>query len=449
MDLQEKDTLFLAKKTRQISGRKDFTLEARTAMQNQRANGGWKVMIVDDDPDVHSVTHLVLDQLTFDGKTIALIDGYSAEEARALLKRETDVAIILLDVVMETHQAGLDLVHIIREDLANPFVRIVLRTGQPGLAPERQVIQSYQIDDYTTKVELTADKLYTIVMTGLRTYAALMTIEHYRQTLEEQVQERTRELQSRNEELKRLNDEKNQFLGIVSHDLKNPLTGIRSLAMAAVDYGPEDFIAGEAQNFFRLIIGSCDRMFMLIENLLDINRLESGRQIFNLTVFDLRFKVSDVIMRYEKAAAEKSIFIQQTLPNTFCWIKADAHALEQVFDNLISNALKFSPPDKKIWVSLTCRHAAESATDFVRCEIRDEGQGLTENDKTHLFGKFTRLSAIPTAGEHSTGLGLSIVKNLVDAMGGQVWAESPGKDQGSSFFVEFPQAAGSKNIEHK
>ncbi len=130
----------------------------------------WKVLVVDDEPDVHQLTHMVLRNFRFLGRGLELISAHSAEEARNLLQQHDDLALILLDVVMETDHAGLQLVHHIRRELKNRQVRLVLRTGQAGVAPERQVIVEYDINDYKEKTELTAQKLFTTVVASLRSY---------------------------------------------------------------------------------------------------------------------------------------------------------------------------------------------------------------------------------------------------------------------------------------
>ncbi|MDX2130334.1 MAG: ATP-binding protein [Chloroherpetonaceae bacterium] len=111
--------------------------------------------------------------------------------------------------------------------------------------------------------------------------------------------------------------------------------------------------------------------------------------------------------------------------------------MQEVFDNLVSNAIKYSPKGRKIGVSCQ-KHSTDSMKECIRIEIKDDGQGLTEEDKEKLFGKFQRLSAQPTGGESSTGLGLSIVKQIVEMHGAKVWAESEGKDKGATFIVELP-----------
>ncbi|MDQ2694842.1 MAG: DUF3369 domain-containing protein [Pseudomonadota bacterium] len=144
----------------------------------------WKLLIVDDEEEVHNVTRLALAGFTFAGRELHFLHARSAAEARRRLAEHKDIAVILLDVVMETEHAGLDLVRYIRGDLGNRFVRIVLRTGQPGQAPEHKVIVDYDINDYKAKTELTHQRLFTTVYTSLSSYRDLMALEANRRGLE-------------------------------------------------------------------------------------------------------------------------------------------------------------------------------------------------------------------------------------------------------------------------
>lgn len=144
----------------------------------------WLVLIVDDEPEIHSVTRLALADLTFQGRHLKFLSAYSGAEACAMMKGRTDIAIVLLDVVMESDDAGLQVARHIREDQGNNFTRIILRTGQPGQAPERQVILNYDINDYKAKTELTAAKLFTTIVSALRTYRDIMALEKSRRGLE-------------------------------------------------------------------------------------------------------------------------------------------------------------------------------------------------------------------------------------------------------------------------
>ncbi|MFZ7127212.1 MAG: DUF3369 domain-containing protein [Desulfobacterales bacterium] len=144
----------------------------------------WKILIADDESDVHGMTRLVLSDFVFDGRRLEFLSAYSGEETLSMLRQHPDTALILLDVVMETDDSGLRIVRHIREEMKNQFVRIVLRTGQPGKAPETQVISRYDINDYKEKTELTAQKLYTTIASSLRTFRDLKIIDQNRRGLE-------------------------------------------------------------------------------------------------------------------------------------------------------------------------------------------------------------------------------------------------------------------------
>jgi diguanylate cyclase (GGDEF)-like protein len=186
----------------------------------------WKIMIVDDEPTVHRATQLALRNLTFEGKPVTFFSAFSGEEGKHLIATQhPDTAVILLDVAMETHDAGLKMVEYIREELHNQTVRIILRTGHPGEAPEESVILNYDINDYKLKVELTRQRLLTSAIAALRSYRDITTIEqqktelaqaleHLQQlknqlqdhsyNLELEVSKRTAALENANKELHRM-----------------------------------------------------------------------------------------------------------------------------------------------------------------------------------------------------------------------------------------------------
>ncbi len=157
----------------------DFLAETGT-----HAEKPWKLLLVDDEPEIHEVTRLVLGNFRFEGKPLQFLSAYSIDQAKRLLETHDDIAATLLDVVMETDTAGLDLVRYIREELNNHHIRIVLRTGQPGQAPEQEVISNYDINDYKEKTELTSQKLSTVMFASLRAYRDIMTIEANKRGLE-------------------------------------------------------------------------------------------------------------------------------------------------------------------------------------------------------------------------------------------------------------------------
>ncbi|MBY6263915.1 DUF3369 domain-containing protein [Azospirillum sp. 412522] len=162
----------------------EFAAEAEGPADGRRRNPPWLILIVDDDHEVHAITRVVLGEMMFEERPVRFLSAYTARQARSLLIEHPGIAAILLDVVMETDDAGLKLVRHIREEMGNRQIRIILRTGQPGQAPEREVIAAYDINDYKAKSELTAQKLYTAAVAALRSYQHIATIERGRQGLE-------------------------------------------------------------------------------------------------------------------------------------------------------------------------------------------------------------------------------------------------------------------------
>ncbi|MCU0427698.1 MAG: sensor histidine kinase [Candidatus Kapabacteria bacterium] len=248
--------------------------------------------------------------------------------------------------------------------------------------------------------------------------------------LQKAVNERTAELQQRNTDLAALNDEKTELMSIVAHDLKNPIGAVRSLA----DLVHSGFVEAEqVPEITEKIVGTADRMLELVTNLLDINRLEEGKMMFHVVEFDIAPLVVSTIEQYRTPAEAKYITLHYSSQATASLVFADEQATRQVLDNIISNAVKYSPHGKNVFVRV------KASTEGVRVEVQDEGEGISVGEMTKLFGKFARLSARPTGGEHSTGLGLSIVKKMVEAMNGRVWCESE-LGKGATFIVELPKA---------
>jgi PAS domain S-box-containing protein len=238
---------------------------------------------------------------------------------------------------------------------------------------------------------------------------------------------------ARTKELSDLNREKDEFMGIAAHDLKNPLSAIKLSAERILmhhERGTHSFIPSIA-NTINL---ASERMLSIIQNLLELNRIESGN--FPLTMTALpSTKIEQFIGEYHERASEKGITLVSSVQESLR-IKADENAMQHIVENLLSNAIKYSPEWKTVTVRLTKEISAQG-TKVARFQVKDEGAGLTEEDQKRLFVKFARLSTRPTAGEHSTGLGLSIVKTLVELQHGRVWCESI-HGMGATFIVELP-----------
>jgi signal transduction histidine kinase len=231
--------------------------------------------------------------------------------------------------------------------------------------------------------------------------------------------------------LAELNREKNEIMGIVAHDLKNPLTIVVLNAQVVKQLAAANRLEPAALNErMDNIEQTAGHMTEIVDKLLNINAIETGKLTLTPAEINITELVSELARQYQEVAADKNITLHWQ-PDGSASVYADQNATREVLDNLISNAVKYSPHGKRIWLRVT---ASEAAT---RIEVQDEGPGLTEEDKSRLFEKFTRLSAAPTGGEKSTGLGLSIAQKLVQAMNGRIWCDSQ-FGHGATFAVELP-----------
>ena len=552
----------------------------------------WKVAIIDDDPAVHEGTRFALGDYSLNGQGLELISAYSAAEGRNLLRANPDVAAVLLDVIMETDDSGLELVEFVRNELKNEMVRIILRTGQPGQAPERRVIVDYDINDYKAKTELTADKLFTSLTAALRSYQQLQRMEHTRRGLEiiidaastlydfrsmqrlaegvltqiasllnvdcagilvlrdsgksdgdfsvlaasgcysrfaeqhgtvldqdlrplveaalqrrhhdfedrrtvlyistasgreivvlleaerpisgtdrtlveifasrlsvafdnvilyDQLQQantqlearvalRTRELTSANKRLaaqwsrlQRANALKSEILGAVAHDLKNPLAVILGrtemlLEMVGKAASSPENIKAQINH----IRTSANRLTSMVNNLIADAMADALDITVRPEMVDVAVLVREVAASNQPLADNKKQTISISVAAD-CPANCDSDRIREAIDNLLSNAIKYSPIGGHIELRVSRSEGEEAVI-----EVQDEGAGLSPEDMVRLFERFQRLSAQPTAGESSTGLGLSIAKRIVELHGGTIRAESPGPGRGSTFIMRLP-----------
>ena len=237
------------------------------------------------------------------------------------------------------------------------------------------------------------------------------------------------EIKRKNKELEELNATKNKFLGMASHDLRNPLHTIQSFSQI-IQEGMVGDINAEQKDMLGSIYHASKFMQALLENLLDISKIESGKIELDKQIQDLNLTVKQQVDLQQLLAKKKQIAVLMSLGDMppVCF---DQNAIMQVLGNLIGNAIKFSPPNSRVYV------ATERAGNEIRCSVRDEGPGLSQQDQELLFKEFQRLSAKPTGGEKSTGLGLAIVKKLIHLHNGTVGAEST-LGKGTTFFFNLP-----------
>lgn len=266
------------------------------------------------------------------------------------------------------------------------------------------------------------------------------------------------ELNERNSELRLLSEERNELLGIVSHDLKNSIASIQGLAevLSATDTRISE---EQYRNIVNLIGQNAYRMNKLVKNLLDVNAIEHGSLMPKLKAVDVSYLFGQTISQYQGRAAQKNIRLFFHNPESVIAL-ADEEMTLQIADNLISNAVKYSPRGGAVHITIdryepptapsdVAPHfamqsgirAAEYFANTPLCVIivKDEGMGILPEELPRLFGKFARLSTRPTGDEDSTGLGLSIVKKFAAGMNGEVWCESE-LGKGSAFIVTLPLA---------
>jgi len=235
-------------------------------------------------------------------------------------------------------------------------------------------------------------------------------------------------IEEKNTELTELNQEKNYLIGILAHDLRNPL---------GIAIGLTDFLMHQAKNFnkqqtdgLKITHKSLKRMDSMINQILDVRAIESKDLNIQWERVEMTEVLETVVAGFGDTLDKKNLTITKEYSSAEPLVELDRNYATQVFENLVSNALKFSP-------SGTCIHIRVSdQEEKLRIEVRDEGPGISRGDARKLFRKFQRLSAKPTAGEQSVGLGLSIVKKFVEAMDGKVWCEST-LGKGANFIVEF------------
>jgi signal transduction histidine kinase len=399
----------------------------------------WKILICDDDISVHTVTKLALDGFKFAGRELEIISAFSGAEGIKIVEKHPDIAVILQDVIMETNDAGLQAVKYIRDVLQNPLVRIILRTGQPAEFPESSVILNYDINDYKSKTELTAQKLFTTLVSSLRAYSTIISLaesqqklaqlnaqlQEFNQNLEELVKERTVELKIAKDEAERANSAKSQFLRNMTHELRTPLNGI--LGYAQVLKKSDDPIKREKG--LDIIQRSGNHLLSLINDILDLSKIEAGKLALDHEPFHLEGLLSNLIDTFKVQASKQGVqIVYQSVGTIPKLVYGDAKRLRQVIFNLMGNAIKFT---QKGVVSLTVQ---KMSNDKIRFDIIDSGIGIASENLSKIFQSFEQVGN-PADMQSGTGLGLSISQKLVALMGGELNVTST-LGKGSNFWLE-------------
>lgn len=234
-----------------------------------------------------------------------------------------------------------------------------------------------------------------------------------------------------NRRLLKLNEEKNQVIGIAAHDLKSPLKRIEGL-ISLIELSSDNLTEEQKGLIEKVSIVSKAQNKLILE-ILDLDKIENHNEQLILGKQNLTEVLMNVIEGFQNAASIKGIHIDTQFESKETAVRGEKKYLTSIFENILSNAIKFSPTQTTVLVSI------KSINDKIRVETQDQGPGITEEDKKKLFGKFQRLSAQPTGGEISTGLGLAITKKYVEAMDAAIWCESV-YGKGTSFIIEFNKA---------
>lgn len=383
----------------------------------------WQVLIVDDDSDVHQITRLALRSFSFEGRALVLDSVYSAEEAREVLSKPNKYAAILLDVVMESDDAGLQLVNFIRNELQDHNVRIIIRTGQPGLAPADRVYIEYDINDYVAKTELTANKLSLVVLGALRSFRDIKAAQELQSQLHQMEQE--------SEAAKAASQAKSQFLAHMSHEIRTPLNGV----IGMLDLLRQTQLTEEQDYFARIIDKSAHSLLSVVNDILDFKKIEAGKLELDEVVFSPQDMLDDVQATFYAPLHHNkltlTVRIAESVPPK---LVGDEIRIKQILINLIGNAIKFTPEQGRISVALSGSADTKAKRFQLNISVSDTGIGMTEEQQQNLFSPFSQADTSTTREFGGTGLGLDISRQLAEMMQGGITLEST-KGQGSTFIV--------------
>mgnify|MGYP002700103133 FL=1 len=387
------------------------------------------VLVVDDDEYVHQLTKMVLRGFSFEDAPIRLASAMSGKEAIDYLSKHDNVAVALVDVVMETDHAGLDLVNYIRNDSNNNEIRLIVRTGQPGAAPEESVFRDYDVNDYLSKTELTAHKLRMALLNALRSYRDI----RHAVDLQKQIMLAEQESQAASA----ASEAKSQFLAHMSHEIRTPLNGIIGIA----DLLSQSQLDDSQSQYLRTIRNSGEALLAIINDILDFSKIEAGKLELENTNFclkELGQSLNDIfIAQLSQKKLEFQFNIDPDLPE---FVKGDPLRLKQVLLNLVGNSLKFT---EQGGVYINVKVVQSLPRLKIEFNVTDTGIGIPKEKQRSLFQAFTQVDSSTTRKYGGTGLGLQISQRLVELMNGKIDVQSqPGK--GSSFIFSIDLDAGEK-----
>ncbi len=382
------------------------------------------VLVVDDDETVIQVTRLVLSRFRFDNRALDLICATSGQEAIEILSQRDDIAIVLLDVVMESDDSGFEVVSFIRNQLHNYITRILLRTGQPGLAPERQVINDYDINDYIAKTEATTDRLNLSMTNALRSYRDILRAEYLTHRVVTAELEQQQALQA--------SQAKSAFLAHMSHEIRTPLNGIIGMADILADTD----LSQEQQGYLNDIHNSGRALLGIVNDVLDLSKIEAGKLELDPRSFKLLDMIGEVNSMFHAPMMNKSIQYNQVIGDAVPKnLEADSIRLQQLIMNLMSNALKFTPKGGEIGLNINVDESSSEAGAgnlALVIAVTDTGIGIAETRLAKIFDAYQQAETHTSRIYGGTGLGLSLCRQIANLMNGDIEVESK-LDAGSVF----------------
>jgi signal transduction histidine kinase len=366
------------------------------------------VLVVDDDEAVIQVTRLVFSRFKFESHTLELIFAYSCEEAVDILSQRDDIAIVLLDVVMESDDSGFEVISFIRNQLNNHLIRILLRTGQPGLAPERQVIHDYDINDYIAKTDATTNRLNLAMINALRAYRDILRAEYFAK--------RVVFAEFQHQQALKASQAKSAFLAHMSHEIRTPLNGIIGMTNVLAD----THLTLEQQDYLADIHNSGQALMRMVNDVLDLSKIEAGKLELDCHPFKLKDLMAEVNSMFRAPMMKKSINFHQNIdPQVPEFLLADSIRLQQLIMNLLSNALKFTADGGDIGLSL---HVAESEVEglVLVLTVSDSGIGIDQARLGKIFDAYQQAEINTSRIYGGTGLGLSLCRQIVKLMSGDI-----------------------------
>jgi len=375
-----------------------------SAENNNTSSAVWKVLILDSRSSVHQATKLLLQKLSFAGKSFMALSSFSLQEAKEMLQRDSDIAIVLMDAEINEENIGLNLVHFIRKELQNEKIRIVLRTGYPDLLPEKEIIKNYAIDGSLSEEEVSESQFEFIILGAIQTYNQIITTTKYLQGL----------------------------AGSIAHEMRNPLNQVSSsffVIKNELSYNREKLPKEDLEAMDKMLdIGQrvCNRANMIIAMIL--------QNIKDQKINTDTFKILSISQIVDKAIQEFAFTnqtdkerVKLTIDQNFEF-NGDETLFIYVLFNLLKNSFFFLSAKPDLQVNIRLEKGEKVNTLY----FKDNGLGIPKDKISTLFDNF-----ITFGKKEGTGLGLAFCKRVMAAFRGDISCQSE-IGQWTEFTLTFP-----------